>query len=1000
MIGSEPKLRQLFSKAAEYHTRAEQTAYLDVACEGDVALRAQLEELLQAHREAGSFLREPSGTEAATVDQPSASERLGGMIGPYKLLQQIGEGGMGTVFMAEQARPVQRMVALKVIKAGLDSHQVVARFEAERQALAMMDHFNIARVLDAGTTDGGRPYFVMELVRGLPITKYCDDHHLTPRERLELFVPVCQAIQHAHQKGVIHRDIKPSNVMVTLYDGRPVPKVIDFGVAKAMEQKLTQRTLFTQYGAMVGTLEYMSPEQAETSALGVDTRSDIFSLGVLLYELLTGTTPLTRKRLKEAAYGEILRMIREEEPPRPSTRLLDSGEALASISANRHMEPAKLTNLMRGELDWIVMKTLEKDCNRRYETANGFAADVQRYLNDEPVHACPPSKGYRLRKFVRRNRVALATAALLIAMLILGTVVSTWQAFRAIHAERDAIAGWSEEFHQRQQVEQQRNRALEAEKVAKASESEARSVLEFFQEKVLAAARPEGVKGGLGIDASIRAAVDAAEPQIGPAFQDRPLVEASIRSVMGESYRYLSEPALAIRQHERSRHLRLVQLGPDHPDTLTSMANLALVYKDAGKLDLAVPLYELTLEKRKAILRLDHQDTLTSMNNLAMAYKVFGKLELALPLFERTLEKRKGTLGIDHEDTLLSMNNLANAYRDVDKLDLAVPLFKRTLEMRKEKLGPDHADTLTSMNDLATAYQLAHKFDQALALFKESLEKKKAKLGPNHASTLTGMNNLAYAYYVAGKLDQALPLWEKTLELQKAKFGPDHPNTLTFANNLANVYRAVGKLDQSQSLLQETLERVKAKFGPTHPNTLAVTTSLAQTYQAAGKHGKALPLFEETFEKQSARYGPEHFGTLTSRNNLAWFLATCTDPKFRDSGRAVELAKKALQMAPKRDVFWKTLGVAHYRAGDWKSAVVALEKSSELRKGGDANDGFFLAMTQWQLGKKEEARQCYDRAVAWMEKNKPKDDDLRHLRAEAAELLKIESQPKPLPKSK
>ncbi|HVK17123.1 MAG TPA: serine/threonine-protein kinase, partial [Fimbriiglobus sp.] len=289
--------------------------------------------------------------------------------------------------MAEQTHPIQRRVALKITKSGMDSRQVIARFEAERQALAVMDHVNIARVLDAGATDAGMPYFVMELVHGVPITRYCDDNRLTPRERLELFVPVCQAIQHAHQKGIIHRDIKPSNVMVTLYDGKPVPKVIDFGVAKATEQKLTERTLFTQYGTMVGTLEYMSPEQAEMSALGVDTRSDIYSLGVLMFELLTGNTPLTHKTMKEAAYTEILRMIREDEPPKPSTRLSDSGEALASISANRHMEQAKLTRLVRGELDWIVMKCLEKDRNRRYATVNGLAMDVQRYLHDEPVLA-------------------------------------------------------------------------------------------------------------------------------------------------------------------------------------------------------------------------------------------------------------------------------------------------------------------------------------------------------------------------------------------------------------------------------------------------------------------------------------------------------------------------------------------------------------------------------------------------------------------------------------
>jgi serine/threonine protein kinase/tetratricopeptide (TPR) repeat protein len=426
--------RDIFTAALQQDDPAQRQAYLDEACGHQPELRQQVEDLLRLYEEAGSFLQKPAAESAATgafldcaVELSQSSETPGTMIGPYKLLQQIGEGGMGVVWMAEQTQPVQRKVALKVIKPGMDSRQVVARFEAERQALAMMDHVNIARVFDGGATEAGRPYFVMELVPGVPITKYCDDNHLTPRARLELFVPVCQAIQHAHQKGIIHRDIKPSNVMVTLYDGKPVPKVIDFGVAKATEQKLTERTLFTQYGTMVGTLEYMSPEQAEMSALGVDTRSDIYSLGVLLYELLTGNTPLTHIRMKEVAYAEILRMIKEDEPPKPSTRLTDSGEALASISANRHMEPGKLTKLVRGELDWIVMRTLEKDRNRRYETAKDFAADVQRYLGDEPVLACPPSAGYRLRKFARRNKRLLATAALLGIMLLaaVGAVTGT-----------------------------------------------------------------------------------------------------------------------------------------------------------------------------------------------------------------------------------------------------------------------------------------------------------------------------------------------------------------------------------------------------------------------------------------------------------------------------------------------------------------------------------------------------------------------------------------------
>jgi tetratricopeptide (TPR) repeat protein len=365
------------------------------------------------------------------------------VIGPYKLVQQIGEGGMGTVWMAQQIEPVKRLVALKLIKAGLDSSQVLARFEAERQALALMDHPNIARVLDAGTTADGRPYFVMELVKGVPLTRYCDEHGLTPKERLELFVPVCQAVQHAHQKGIIHRDLKPSNILIALYDGKPVPKVIDFGVAKAAGQQLTEHTLVTGFGAIVGTLEYMSPEQAELNQLDIDTRSDIYSLGVLLYELLTGTTPLERKRLKAAGLLEALRIIREEETPRPSARLSITAE-LPSVAANRGLEPRKLSGLVRGELDWIVMKALEKDRSRRYETASALAADVQRYLNDEPVQACPPSAWYRCRKFARRNKGALAVVGLILFFLVLLGGAGLWWAQQRAGAAGEAGAALAE----------------------------------------------------------------------------------------------------------------------------------------------------------------------------------------------------------------------------------------------------------------------------------------------------------------------------------------------------------------------------------------------------------------------------------------------------------------------------------------------------------------------------------------------------------------------------
>ena len=363
------------------------------------------------------------------------AEGPGTRIGPYKLLQQIGEGGMGVVYMAEQEQPVRRRVALKVIKPGMDSAHVINRFRAEQQALALMDHQNIAKVYDAGTTANGRPYFVMELVHGVPITKYCDDAKLTPRERLELFVPVCRAVQHAHQKGIIHRDLKPSNVLVCLYDGKPVAKVIDFGVAKAMEQPLTEATMYTHFGQVIGTLEYMSPEQAEMSQLGVDTRSDIYSLGVMMYELLTGSTPLQKHRIKQAARDEVLKRIREEDPPLPSSRLSSSTETLPTISQQRRMEPAQLTKLVRGELDWIVMKSLEKDRTRRYDTADGLARDIERFLSDEPVEACPPSTTYRLRKYAHKHRALLTTIAAFALILIAGTSVSVWQAIRATSAE-------------------------------------------------------------------------------------------------------------------------------------------------------------------------------------------------------------------------------------------------------------------------------------------------------------------------------------------------------------------------------------------------------------------------------------------------------------------------------------------------------------------------------------------------------------------------------------
>jgi tetratricopeptide (TPR) repeat protein len=447
-----PDVKGIFDCAAEIDSTAERNAYLDQACAGASEVRREVEALLRAYSEAGSFLDEPAVSLVDPGDLPSTdpamhpatAANIGTTIASrYKLLQVIGEGGMGTVYLAEQSQPVRRMVAVKLVKAGMDSKQVLARFEAERQALALMDHPNIAKVLDGGVTEGGYPYFVMDLVKGVPLTQFCDEHQLNVADRLKAFQQVCHAVQHAHQKGIIHRDLKPSNVLVEEHDGQPVPRVIDFGLAKALTasavQPLTDQSLFTQLGTILGTPLYMAPEQAELNALDVDTRADIYALGVILYELLTGTTPLEKQRIAQIAWAEICRVIREEEPQTPSARL-STVEAGVAIAAHRHTEPAKLSRFVRGDLDWIVMKALAKERERRYETANAFAADIERFLTDKPVTAGPPTIRYKVRKFVWRNRRPVAAAAVLVAALLVGIGGTTWGLMRANRADRDRIA--------------------------------------------------------------------------------------------------------------------------------------------------------------------------------------------------------------------------------------------------------------------------------------------------------------------------------------------------------------------------------------------------------------------------------------------------------------------------------------------------------------------------------------------------------------------------------
>ena len=735
--------------------------------------------------------------EPPSADVSSSDLQTGTRLGPgdrYKILQKIGEGGFGTVYMADQTKPVRRRVAIKILKAGMDTRQVIARFEAERQALAMMDHPNIARILDGGETEQGRLYFVMELVRGTPITTFCDEENLNTEQRLHLFIKVCRAVQHAHQKGIIHRDLKPGNILVTIEDGaEAVPKVIDFGVAKAADAQLTDKTLFTRFEQMIGTPAYMSPEQAGARAShDVDTRADIYALGVLLYELLTGTTPIEAETLHNAAFDELRRILREDEAPRPSARL-SSLELVrrTTIAKHRATESATLGKQLRGDLDWIIMKAIEKDRRRRYETANDLAADVERHLGDEPVLAAAPTTAYRMGKFARRYKAAIGVAAAMIFLLVAGIVVSTWQAVRATQAEKDARI--AEKLATNRLAEMLAERSEKDAALRKIIRTQARAkwvdpVREFREE--IASENPEPAVRGLE---ALFATFDV-ENDDAPMLRD-------VTSSLATHYRK----------------------GGREDDAAAIEAKALGLVREQSKNEYVSPM------------------TLVTLSQMLFDYNV-GSGEEALELGEEALDLQRKMGGPDDGYMLRVIHGVAFIYDHAGLKHEAIELLEEGLPLYRKVLGPESPRTLSAINNLAVFYAQNGREAEALKLFDEVVPLYRKVLGPEHPETLRVMGNLAISYDGAGRKDEALKLFDEVVPLYRKVLGPEHPETLRVMGNLANSYGGAGRKDEALEMREEVLALRRKVLGPEHADTRYARSELADSYEKAGRKDEALEL--------------------------------------------------------------------------------------------------------------------------------------------------------------
>jgi serine/threonine protein kinase/tetratricopeptide (TPR) repeat protein len=936
-------LARIFNSALELKDPIERAAFLAQACDRNASLRRQVEDLLQAHERAGTFLEQPAATGRIAVC-PSLAEKTGDNIGRYKLLEKIGEGGCGVVYVAEQTKPVYRRIALKVIKPGMDTNQVVARFEAERQALAMMDHPNIAKVLDAGATETGRPYFVMELVRGIRITDYCDQNRLAIKERLDLFIKVCQAVQHAHQKGIIHRDIKPSNVLVADYDGVPVPKIIDFGIAKATAgERLADKTIYTALEQFIGTPAYMSPEQAKLSGLDIDTRSDIYSLGVLLYELLISKTPFDAKRLIEAGFGEIRRIIQEEEPSRPSQKLSTlAAEEQTTYARFRQTDFPRLIHFIRGDLDWISMKCLEKDRNLRYETVNDLAADLQRHLNGEPVLARPPSKFYRFRKLVRRHRLAFASTSAVAAALVAATAVSAWQAKLASRA---------------------RNREVAANALLRAQITETEAISKFLTELFQS---PDPARDGRAI--KVVDILGVAAKKLDAELADQPARQAKLQATLGVTYDALGLYREAIPLQEKVLNYYMEASGPENPDTLTAMNNLARSYYLTNRRGEALKMLEAALAGRRKVSGPEHPETINAMQNLANSYDVTGHKDEALKLREEVLALCRKVLGPEHADTLKAMHNLANSYDEAGRVDKGLKLREEVLALRPKVSGPEHPATLMAMNNLSLSYHEVGRRDEALKLREQAVALYRKVSGSEHPDTLRAMSNLAFSYDEAGRRDEALKLREEVLAIRRKVNGPEHPDTLVAMHYLAHSYAEAGRPQEAIAMVEKVCK--------TNPEDSDASLTLATWQIWFGQNAD----YEDTRCRLVEQAQGTQKADTAERAAKAALLRPSTNAILLKN--VLNLARRAMELgndSSSLPSYQLTLGLAEYRNGQY----VAAERSIALAEQtlGDHDEmqeiaHIFLAMTVFRQDRADEARSLLNQAQAQIpplpkDENKP-----------------------------